>query len=73
MSLDAASGDDGALALAVGMYVLGDTSLGKAAEHAGMSRWEFEGVLEEAGIAVSQGPEDEADLADEVETALDLE
>jgi predicted HTH domain antitoxin len=36
------------LATAVGRYVLGELSLGKAAEEAGMSRWEFEEVLKDA-------------------------
>lgn len=72
MSLDAAAGDD-ALALAIGRYALGDVSLGKAAEDAGMTRWEFEEVLEEAGISVTSGPRDADELEEEVETALDLE
>lgn len=74
MSLDAADGrDDDALALAIGRYALGDVSLGKAAEDAGLTRWEFEEVLEEAGFTVTGGPRDADELEDEVETALDLE
>ncbi|MCU4801125.1 UPF0175 family protein [Halobacteria archaeon HArc-gm2] len=73
MSLDAAAGDDEALALAIGKYALGDVSLGKAAEDAGMTRWEFEEVLEEAGITVTSGPRNAEELEDEVDTALDLE
>jgi predicted HTH domain antitoxin len=38
------------LATAVSQYALGEISLGKAAESAGMSRWEFEELLEAAGF-----------------------
>ena len=44
------------LATAVGQYVLGEVSLGKAAESAEMSRWEFEEVLEEAGFPSETSP-----------------
>ena len=73
MSLDAESGNDDTLARAVGMYVLGEASLGKAAEQAEMTRWEFEAILSDAGLPVDLGPRDEGDLEDEVRTALDHE
>ena len=43
------------LATAVGRYVLGELSLGRVAEEAGMSRWEFEEVLENAGFSSLYG------------------
>ncbi len=61
------------LATAVGQYVLGEISLGKAAESAGMSRWEFEEVLEAAGFTAFYGPRTVDDLRDEVDVARDLE
>lgn len=73
MSLDAEGGDDADLATAVGLYALGELSLGRAAERAGVDRWTFEDVLEEAGVPVRYGPESEADLEEEVDTALDIE
>ena len=61
------------LATAVGQYVLGDISLGRAAESAGMSRWEFEEVLEESGFAALYGPRTDDDLQDELDVARNLE
>lgn len=61
------------LATAVGQYVLGEKSLGKAAEDAGLSRWEFEAVLEEAGFSALYGPRNDAQLEADVEAARDLD
>ena len=61
------------LATAVGQYVLGEVSLGKAAESAGMSRWEFEEVLEESGFKALYGPRTDDDLRDELDVARNLE
>ncbi|WP_079977855.1 UPF0175 family protein [Halanaeroarchaeum sulfurireducens] len=60
------------LATAVGRYVLGDLSLGRAAEAAGMSRWEFEEVLEDAGFASFYGPRSADQLHREIDVGLDL-
>lgn len=65
--------DNDELATAVGQYVLGEISLGKAAESAGMSRWEFEEVLEEAGFTALYGPRTDDDLQDEIDVALNLD
>jgi predicted HTH domain antitoxin len=64
---------DDSLATAIGEYVLGEISLGKAAEKAGMTRWEFEELLEDAGFDALYGPRSMAELQDEVDVALDLE
>ena len=61
------------LATAVGRYVLGELSLGKAAEVAGMSRWEFEGVLREAGFEALYGPRTADQLEAELDTARSLD
>lgn len=61
------------LAIAVGQYVLGEISLGKAAESAGMSRWEFEEVLEAAGFTALYGPRTDDDLRAEVDVARNLD
>jgi predicted HTH domain antitoxin len=61
------------LATAVGQYVLGEISLGKAAETVDMTRWEFEELLEDAGFTALYGPRSSDDLQDEVDAAFDLE
>ena len=66
-------GADDTLAAAIGQYVLGEVSLGKAAENAGMTRWEFEELLEDAGFDALYGPRSTEELRDEVDAALDLE
>ncbi|AZH24184.1 hypothetical protein DU502_01800 [Haloplanus aerogenes] len=60
------------LATAVGQYVLGEISLGKAAEAAGMSRWEFEEVLRDAGFDALYGPRTDDQLEEELDTARNL-
>ena len=60
------------LATAVGRYVLGEQSLGRAAETAGLSRWEFEEILEESGFTALYGPRTEGDLQRELDAARDL-
>lgn len=60
------------LATAVGRYVLGGLSLGRAAEAAGMSRWEFEELLEDAGFTSFYGPRTDDQLQEELDVALDL-
>jgi len=60
------------LATAVGQYVLSEISLGKAAESARLSRWEFEEVLEEAGFSALYRPRADDDLRDEIDVARNL-
>lgn len=60
-------------ATTIGLYALGEVSLGKAAERADITRWEIKGLLTEAGVEVRLGPQTIDDLKDEVETALDIE
>lgn len=61
------------LATTIGLYVLGEISLGKAAERTGVTRWEMEALLQEAGIELQLGPQSMDELEDEVDVALDLE
>lgn len=65
-------GDD-ELATAIGQYVLGEISLGKAAENVGMTRWEFEELLDDAGFTALYGPRSSDELQDEVDVAHELE
>lgn len=64
---------DEALATAIGQYVLGEISLGRAAETVGLSRWEFEELLEDTGFTALYGPRSEEGLQDELDAALELE
>ena len=61
------------LATTIGLYVLGEISLGKAAERTGVTRWEMEEILSKAGVEVRLGPRRVEDLEDEINTALDIE
>lgn len=61
------------LATTIGLYVLGEISLGKAAERTGVTRWEMEEILQEAGIELQLGPQSMDELEDEVDVALELE
>jgi predicted HTH domain antitoxin len=61
------------LATTIGLYVLGEISLGKAAEHTGVTRWEMEEILQEAGVELRLGPRSMDELEDEVDVALDRE
>ncbi|MFB6163267.1 MAG: UPF0175 family protein [Halococcoides sp.] len=61
------------LATAVGRYVLGDLSLGRAAEEAGLSRWEFEEVLKDAGFSALYGPRTDDQLDEEIDVARNLD
>jgi len=72
MASSTAPESDDDLATAIGQYVLGEISLGKAAENAGLSRWEFEEVLEDAGFTKLYGPRNREELAEEIESARSL-
>ncbi len=61
------------LATTIGLYVLGEISLGKAAERTGVTRWEMEELLSDAGVEVRLGPQHLEDLEEEVDAALDIE
>ena len=64
--------DANTLAETIGLYALGEISLGKAAERAVTSRWEMKDVLKDAGVQLRLGPQTEEELEDDVETALDF-
>jgi predicted HTH domain antitoxin len=61
------------LATAVGQYVLGELSLARAAEEAGVSRWEFEEILEDAGFTSLYGPRTDDKLQRELDVARNLD
>jgi predicted HTH domain antitoxin len=61
------------LATTIGLYVLGEISLGKAAERTGVTRWEMEEILQNAGVELRLGPQIKDDLDNEIDVALDIE
>lgn len=64
---------DEEVATAVGRYVLGEISLGEAAEQVGMNRWEFEELLQEAGFTALYGPRTMDQLAEELDVVSDAD
>lgn len=64
---------DDDLVTAVGRYVLGEISLARAAEVAGLTRWEFEQRLREADVTALYGPRTQTALDEEVEAARDID
>lgn len=65
--------DTDELATTIGLYVLGELSLGKAAERVGVSRWQMQELLKEHSVEPRLGPTDMGDAADEIETIRDFE
>lgn len=67
-------GDRESLATAIGLYALGDLSLGEAAERAGVSRFRMREALGEAGLDVPLGGAESAEAArSDAETLRDDE
>lgn len=61
------------LATTIGLYVLGEISLGKAAERTGVNRWEMREILEDNDVQPRLGPADMNEAAEEIENARDFE
>ena len=66
----ARAGELNELAETIGLYVLGEISLGKAAERADVSRWEMQEILKEAGVELRLGPQSEEELQEDIDVAL---
>lgn len=75
MATEARSGEDReAIATAVGLYVLGDATLGQAAQTAGVSRFRMRDILNDAGIEVYLGGVESVEAARrDLETLDDVE
>ena len=68
----ARTGELNELAETIGLYVLGEISLGKAAECADVSRWEMQEILNEAGVELRLGPRSEEELQEDIDVALEI-
>lgn len=64
---------DEEVATAVGRYVLGEISLGQAAEQIGMTCWEFEELLHEVGFTALYGPRTMDQLVEELDVVSDAD
>lgn len=64
-----ASSEDTELATIIGLYALGELSLGEAADRAGVPRLEMQEILDDAGVTLRLGPRTKEDARDEVDVA----
>jgi predicted HTH domain antitoxin len=60
------------LVRAIGLYALREVSEGRAAEIAGVNRWDMREILENAGVELRHGPRDDEDLQQDADVALSL-
>ena len=61
------------VATTIGLYVLGEISLGKVAEREGLTRWEMLEFLANNGVELCLGPTDMEDAAEETRNARGFE
>ena len=61
------------IATTIGLYVLEEISLGKAAGHVGVTRWEMLELLADNGVEPRLGPTDMVDAAEEIKNARGFE
>lgn len=61
--------DDTELATIIGLYALGELTLGEAADRLDVSRVEMQEVLNDAGVSLRLGPRTEEEARDEVDVA----
>lgn len=66
-----ASGERDDLATIIGLYALGEITLGTAASRYGVSRIEMKRILGEAGVSLRLGPKNADEAAAEVQTLID--
>lgn len=62
---------DSDLATAFGLYALSDAPLHEAAAKAGITRWELEDAIEQAGLAETFGLDQDADVSKTIDDLLD--
>lgn len=72
MSRTASTETDDDMIYAVGLYALGEINEGKAAEIAGVTRWDMREILTDAGLDLRLGPRDMDELRRDVDVAMSL-
>lgn len=72
MSRTASTDTDDDMVYAVGLYALGEINEARAAEIAGVTRWDMRDILTEAGLELRLGPRDMDELQQEVDVAMNL-
>jgi hypothetical protein len=65
------NGIDGDIATAFGMFALTDASLHEAAQQCGVTRWELEDAIVDAGLSETFGIEQEGDVSETIDDLLD--
>lgn len=61
--------DDTELATVIGLYALGELTLGDAADRLGVSRVEMQEVLNDAGVSLRLGPRTVEEAREEADAA----
>lgn len=61
------------LATTIGLYALGELTLGEAARRLDVSKITMREILHESGVRVRLGPRTREEAVDEVEAALNIE
>lgn len=64
-------GVDEDLALAFGFFALSDAELHEAAKAAGVTRWELEDAIEDAGLAETFNIDQDTDVTETIDSLLD--
>lgn len=64
-------GVDEDIAKAFGIFALTDAKIHEAAQMAGVTRWELEDAIEDAGLAAAFGLDQDADIAETIDKLLD--
>jgi hypothetical protein len=64
-------GVDEEIATAFGVFALTDAELHEAARQAGVTRWELEDAIEEAGLAEAFDIDGDSDVTETIDSLLD--
>lgn len=63
----AAAGDDNEVATVIGLYALGELTLGEAADRLDVSRAEMREILADAGVDLRLGPRSKSEAVEEMD------
>jgi predicted HTH domain antitoxin len=63
----AAAGDDTEVATVIGLYALGELTLGEAADRLDVSRMEMREILTDAGVDLRLGPRSKREAVEETD------